>query len=97
MACPLSRSAADVLTNQPQHFAGVGVAAELTFGEHQRAIDGDLEDAARRLNQPYLRPRIGISDLGLQTGGPGEIPSDTAILNRDAHGVPLTAVEVVGR
>src|SRR3989449_1060516 len=61
------------------------VAAERLLGEHAPAVDFDLEHAARGLDQLHVRVRVGLADLGRQTGGPRLIVSDDTVFDGDAH------------
>src|SRR5574338_1368434 len=57
--------------DQPQHFAGCGVAATGPLGEHHAPVHHDLENAAGGLEELDTRVREGLPELGRQTGGPG--------------------------
>jgi hypothetical protein len=81
---PLARAGA----HQPRHFAGSRVPASGPLGEEQLAIEGDLEDAARTRDQGDLERGEFLPELGRQTGGPGLIVSDDAVLDRQLHGRP---------
>ena len=86
-------AAADPLPDEPEHFAGRGVAAARLLGKEQLAVEGHLEDAARALDQRDLQPGECFAELGRQTGGPWLVVSDDAELDRELHG----GSEVVGR
>ena len=73
--------------NQPQHFTGFGMPLGGFLGEDPTSVDVDLEDAARRLDQPHVSVREGIAELGRQTGGPRLVVSDDAVFDGDGHGV----------
>lgn len=55
------------------------------FREHESAVNRHLEYPTGRLDQADLSVRIGLLQLGRQTGGSGLIVSDNAILNRNLH------------
>jgi hypothetical protein len=61
------------------------VASELELGEDPFTVDGDLERATRRLDQPHVRLGECFADLGRRPDGPGLIVSDDAVLDGDAH------------
>jgi hypothetical protein len=71
--------------DQPQHFAGLGVAPQGQLGEYELPVDCHLEGAAGAFHQP--NPGIGeaLPDLGRQTGSPRLVVSDDAVLDRDLH------------
>jgi hypothetical protein len=77
-------------TSQPfdglKHLTRRGVPADGLLGEGQLPVHANLEQAARRLDQSYVRLGKCLLQLSRQTGGPGFIISDNAILNRDMHG-----------
>ena len=74
------------------HFARVREAADLLLGEDPFAVGTNLEDTARALDQRRLPPQLRL-DRGRQTGGPGEVVSDDAVLDGDrgCHGIPSGA------
>ena len=53
--------------------------------EHEIAVNRHLEYPTGRLDQPDLGVRIGLLQLGRQTGGSGLVVSDNAILDRHLH------------
>jgi hypothetical protein len=63
------------------------MASERLLGKDAAPVDFDLEHAARRLDQFHVGVRVGLPDLGRQTGGPGLVVSDDAVLDRDTHSV----------
>lgn len=72
------------------HFAGVGVAPEFLFREHDLVVDGHVEDAAATRDdleraQLMFEP---IQNLGRQTDGSVRIPSNGAVRDADLHVSP---------
>lgn len=66
---------------------------DVVLGEHQLAVQTDVEDAARTL----LEPRLDLEspfDFRRQTGGAGAIVSDHAVLNDDL--VHATSAAIIG-
>jgi len=61
------------------------VSAHGLFGEYALALHFDVEDPAGGLDELDLRVRKGAADLGRQTGGPGFVVSNDAVLNGYAH------------
>jgi hypothetical protein len=61
------------------------MASGCLLGEHQAVIDGHFKEPTRSLEQADLCVRIGLLDLGRQTGGSGFVVSDDAVLDRDMH------------
>jgi hypothetical protein len=61
------------------------VATDDLLGEHAAPVHLDFEHATRRLDQLHVGVRVGLADLGRQTGGPRLIVSDDAVFDRDAH------------
>jgi hypothetical protein len=55
------------------------------LGEHEHAVDGHLEESARRLEQPDCGIRKGLLELSCQTGGSWLVVSDNAVLDRHVH------------
>jgi hypothetical protein len=68
-----------------EDFAGLGVASFRFLGEHECAVDGHLEESARRLEQPDLGIRKGLLELSCQTGGSWLVVSDNAVLDHHLH------------
>ena len=66
----------------PSTSPGVRVPPAGLLGEDQLAVDLDLEHAAGRGDQPDLGVGEGLLQLGRQTGGPGLVVSDDAVLDR---------------
>jgi hypothetical protein len=58
----------------------LGEAAELLLGEDHLVADGDLEDAARALDQLRLDAEA-LADVGRQTGGARVVVSGDAVLD----------------
>jgi methyl-accepting chemotaxis protein len=82
--------------NEAQDFPLVGMAAGAQLREHQRPIHRDLERPARRVDQAHLGAREGVPQLGRQTGGPGMVVSDDAVLDTDPHAaLPIGATSEV--
>jgi hypothetical protein len=54
------------------------------LGVDQRAVCGDIEDAAAALDELRLYAQM-FGNFGRQTGGPRQIVSAHAVLDRDAH------------
>ena len=73
--------------NETQYLPGLGVAAEGLLRKDLPAVDVDLEHAAGGFDQLHLGLRVGLTNLGRQTGSPGLVISNDAVFNRDAHGV----------
>jgi hypothetical protein len=65
--------------------AGMGEAPCLFLGEEQLVVDGDLEDSARSLDELGFDAEL-LLDLLRQTGGAGEVVSDSAVLDDDTRG-----------
>lgn len=53
--------------------------------------DEDVEDAAASADQLRVVPEPRL-DLGRQTGGPGEIVSDAAVVDDDVHFVSIALI-----
>ena len=64
------------------------MAAEALLRKHQVAVQLHLEHPTRRLDELHVGLRVITLDLGRQTGGPGLVPSDATILNRNLHARP---------
>lgn len=77
-------SAADTL-HELQNLTLVGVPAQLLLGKHEPAVDRNLEQSPGCLDQAHLGIWILLANLGRQTGGPGLVVSDDAILYRHLH------------
>jgi len=73
--------------DQGPHLTLPGVPSQSQLREHERAVHGDFECAARRLDQADLDVPVSSLQLGRQTGGPGIVVSDDAILDADTHGI----------
>jgi len=71
--------------DQADHLARCGVSAHGLFRKHALAVHFDVEDTAGGLDELYLRVREGAADLGRQTGGPGFVVSNDAVLDGYAH------------
>lgn len=68
------------------------VSASGFFGEDQLPVDGYLEQAAGGLDETDLRIGKGLFQLSRQTGSPGFVVSDNAVLDRHMHG-PMPCAE----
>ena len=66
-------------------FPGIRIAALAMLGKNDGAVGGDVEDAAATLDELGLHSELP-GDLGRQTGGPGQVVSDYAVGDGDAHG-----------
>ncbi len=75
--------------HQPEDLSGLRVSSQRLLGEHELAVNHDLEHAARRLDELHSGLRVRPLDLGRQTGGPGLVPSDDAVLDAHPHGTSL--------
>lgn len=73
--------------NEAQDFPLLGMAAGAQLREHQRPVHRHLEGPARRVDQMHVGAREGLPQLGRQTGGPGMVVSDDAVLDTDPHAV----------
>jgi len=71
--------------DQLEHLTRLGVASGLQLGIDQVAVNRYFEGTTGALDELYGRVRERLLDLGRQTGGPGFIVSDDAILNGDVH------------
>lgn len=79
-AAPLPRC------DQFEHLSRFRVPPQRLLGEHELAVDGNLKESPGRLHQPDLGIGVGLLQLGRQTGGPGSIVSDNAVLDNHMHG-----------
>lgn len=61
------------------------MASERLFGKDDVTVHSDLEEAAGRFDEANVGSRITRADVGRQTGGPGFVVSNHAILDRDLH------------
>ena len=71
--------------HQTKHLAGLSVPPHGLLGEDPAPIHFHLEHTAGRLDQFHVGVRVGLADLGRQTGGPRLVVSDDAVLDRHAH------------
>ncbi len=74
------------LTHPRQHLALLRETVELVLREDALAVDSDVEDAAATADQLDLGLGMTALQLGLQTGGPGLVVSNAAVLDDDLHG-----------
>ncbi len=66
----------------------VGSRRVATLGllrKDQDTIHGDLEYATRGFHQSILGRRVGLLELGYQTGSPGSVVSNDAVFDNDQH------------
>jgi hypothetical protein len=75
------------LREEPQDFSGAGMPAERLLRKQPASLDFDLEHASRRLDELYVRLRVGLADFGRQTGSPGFVVSNDAVFDHDTHAV----------
>jgi len=61
------------------------MAPDAQFGEHQITVHAHFECTARRFDHADLYVGVLLPQLGRQTGGPGLVVSDDAVLNSDDH------------
>jgi len=54
------------------------------LGEKLLVVDRDDEDAAAAADELRFEPE-GLFDLGRQTGGPGEVVSNSAVVDSNVH------------
>lgn len=85
-------SVPEMFLDELKDFTRLRVAPELRLREHEDAIDGHLEHAARRLHQLDAGVRISLFDVGRQTGSPRSVPSHTAVLDRHLHCSPRGSI-----
>jgi hypothetical protein len=78
-------SAGSGFFHQPDDFTGLRVPTQRLLGKDAIAVHLDLERAAGGFDELDLRVRKRAADFGRQTGGPGFVVSDDAVLDRDAH------------
>jgi len=71
--------------DQLPNLAVPGVPPQPEFREHKGVVHGDLERAARRLDQADVDAMVDFFQLGRQTGSPGVVVSDDAVLDADTH------------
>ena len=72
-----------------EDFTGGRMTAGDLLGEDDGAVHIDFEDTTRGLHETHLSLGKGLFQLGGQTGRPGLIVSDDAILDGYAHGSPV--------
>jgi len=75
---------ANTFPNDPRNLAVIGEPAERSLGEHQVALDRDLEDPVLTLDQLNPSPEL-VLQLGRQPGGPRLVISNNAVLDRNIH------------
>ena len=71
--------------NQSDDFTRLCMAARRRLGKHQPVVHGHLEPPTGRWDELDARARELPGKLGRQTGGPGLVVSDDAILDDGAH------------
>jgi hypothetical protein len=76
------------LADEVKNFAGGGMATGGLLGEDGDAVHRDLEHAPRGFHETDLGIGKGLLQLGGQTGRPGLVVSNDAVLDGDAHGAP---------
>jgi len=54
------------------------------FGEENEVVGGDDEDAAAAADELTVDPEV-LLDRGRQTGGPGKVVSNAAVVDSNAH------------
>ena len=74
--------------DQREYLSRFRVTAELELGEDQLAIDRDLKGPSSALYQLYSGFRVVLANFGCQTGSPGLVVSNHAILDSDLHHGP---------
>lgn len=67
-----------------QNLVVVGEAPFLLLREDRTAVDTNIEDAARSLDQLRLDVKV-LLDGGRQTGGAWEVVSNPAVFDRNLH------------
>jgi len=72
------------------------VPAQGLLGEDEDSIHHNFESPAGRFDEPRVRLRKCLLELGRQTGGPGLIVSDDAVFNRDEHRAAFLQVRESG-
>jgi len=96
---------AHLVSDQSCHLAGLGVAADLSLGEHDLVVDGDLEAALRRGDQfeAFDDRRPTGEQFVRQTDGTRNVVSGNAELDEDAMarvehgGLPGWRSRLIGR
>ena len=73
------------LRDGPEHLTRLRVAPQFLLGEDDFTVHRHLEHASRRLDERDLGVRVGLTDLGRQTGGQWLVVSDDAVFDRDPH------------
>ena len=68
----------------PNDLPGIRIPALAVLGKNQRAVGGDVEDAVAALDELGLHAELP-GNFGRQTGGPGQVVSDYAVGDGDAH------------
>jgi len=71
--------------DQPQDLARLRVASQPLLGEDPAPIHVHLEYAARGLDELDFGVRVGLPNLGRQTGGPRLVVSNDAVLDGHMH------------
>lgn len=79
------RCLAVAILDESKHLAILRVAPEGTLGENQIPVDRHFEDAAGTLDEGYLGIWILFFNAGRQTGSPGFVVSDYAVLDAYFH------------
>ncbi len=70
--------------NRRLHLARVGETPDPVLGEHELAIDSDVEDSVGTLDEHGLGAESFL-EVGRQTGGPGFVVSSSAVSDSDVH------------
>ena len=68
----------------PNDLPGIRIPALAVLGKNQRAVGSDIEDTAAALDELGLHSELP-GNFGRQTGGPGQVVSDHAVGDGDAH------------
>jgi hypothetical protein len=74
-----------VLSDEGHDFTITGVAPDPELGKHDRTVHGDLERAARRLDQSDVSLGEPLPELGRRPDGPRLVVSDDAVLDGESH------------
>lgn len=81
---PRGASSAVQRAQRVDDLALIGKAAFVVFGEDTMVAGEDIEDPATAADQLGVVSKLRF-DLGRQTGGPGQVVSDAAVMNDDLH------------
>lgn len=94
IARPGSSRAVEARAQKADHLAGIRVSSRLPLRVDQLTVTRHFEHTPGRLDEGDFAVRIRVSNLGLQTGGPGAVPSNAAVFNRYLHN---GSFRVIGR